>query len=111
VADLVNRRKKKFKPGRIIIAFIIVMVTAGILFSSHSLIKIRQLNRIKKQETQARNAALEEKRKLLIEFNRLSIDSSYIEEIARKEYGMIKKGEEVFLISPSDSAGKKKYGK
>jgi len=111
VADLVNRRKKKFKPGRIIIAFIIIIVGAGILFSSHSLIKIRQLNRIKKQENQARNDALEEKRKLLIEFNRLMNDSSYIEDIARKEYGMIKKGEEVFLISSPDSAGKKNYGK
>ncbi len=83
----------------------------GILFSSRSFIKIRQLNLIKKQEIQARDAASEEKRKLLLEFSRLSNDSSYIQEIARREYGMIKKGEEVYLISLSDSAGTKKNGK
>ena len=101
---IVNRRKKKFKPGRIIIAVIIIIVIFGVLISSHSFMNIRQLTRIKKQENQARDAALEERRKLLMEVYRLTNDSTYIEEIARKEYGMVKKGEEVFQISLPDSA-------
>ncbi|MDP2984216.1 MAG: septum formation initiator family protein [Candidatus Latescibacter sp.] len=111
MAALVNRRKKKLKPGRIIIACILIVVAFGILISSRSFIKIHQLSRIKKKEIQARDSALDEKRKLLMELYRLEKDSTYMEEIARKEYGMIKKGWEVFLISSPDTSGIKKNGK
>lgn len=52
--------------------------------------------------------ALGEKRSLEREIERLTSDTLYIEEIARKEYGMIKKGEEVYHISLPDSGEQKK---
>lgn len=102
------KRKKKFKPGRFIIAFVLIIVVCGALVSSHSFMNIRKLKRIYKQENQARNTALEEKRNLLREINRLTNDSTYIEEIARKEYGMVKEWDEVFQITLPDT---KKTGK
>ncbi|MFA6470775.1 MAG: septum formation initiator family protein [Candidatus Latescibacterota bacterium] len=97
------KRKKKFKPGSVIIAIVLIIIACGILVSSHSFMKIRELKRINKQENQARNAALEERRNLLKEIHLLANDSTYIEEIARKEYGMVKKGEEVFQITLPDT--------
>ena len=96
------KRKKKFKPGSVIITVVLIIIACGILFSSHSFMKIRRLKSINKQENQARNSALEERRNLLREIHLLTNDSTYIEEIARKEYGMVKKGEEVFQITLPD---------
>ena len=58
-------------------------------------------------EQKALKESLERKETLEKERNRLLSDSTYIEEIARKEYGLIKKGEKVFQISLPDSEKKK----
>jgi cell division protein FtsL len=99
------RRQKKFKPGRFIIIFVLFVVAFGILMSSHSFMKIYKLKQINEQVSKSRDEAFKEKRKLLMEINRLTSDSTYIEEIARKEYGMVKKGEEVFQIALPETTG------
>ena len=47
----------------------------------------------------------EEKELLEAEIGRLEADSLYIEEIARREYGMVREGEEAFRLTLPDSAG------
>ena len=61
-----------------------------------------------KTEEKALNDDHQKKEALMKEIERLNTDSTYIEEIARKEYGMIKKGEKVFHITLPDSANKGK---
>ncbi len=61
---------------------------------------------MKKQEEQAFKEGILKREALKQEIERLMNDSTYIEEIARKKYGMIKEDEEAFLITLPDSAKK-----
>jgi len=70
--------------------------------------KIWRLSRIKHTEEKTLKSAIEEKKQLESEIKRLKTDSLYIEEIAREEYGMKKKGEEVFNITLPDSSSEGK---
>ncbi len=65
--------------------------------------KIWRLSRIQHTEERALKSTIEEKKRLESEIERLKTDSLYIEKIAREEYGMIKKGEEVFHITLPDT--------
>ena len=49
---------------------------------------------MKHREEKALNDAIKEKELLELEIEKLTEDSLYIEEIARKEYGMVKNGED-----------------
>ena len=100
-----KKRKIKRKPGWYVITTIILIVVffASINFSK-GIYKVWRLSRIKHKEERALNNAIKEKELLESEIERLTTDSLYIEEIARKEYGMIKNGEEVFRITLPDSA-------
>jgi cell division protein FtsB len=75
--------------------------------SGKNLIKIWRLTGMIKTEEKTRNDAIKTKQSLEQEVFKLTNDSTYIEDIARKEYGMIKKGEEVFELSSPDSGGVK----
>jgi cell division protein FtsB len=71
--------------------------------SGRSLVQILRLSKMKTEERKAGNELERKKTRLQLEIFRLTSDSLYIEEIARREYGMVKRGEEVFTISPPDT--------
>ena len=100
-----KKRKIKRKPGWYLIASIVLIIVlyASMNFSK-GIYKIWRLSRIKNEEIKAIHNVKEEIEKIEIEIERLKTDSLYIEEIARKEYGMIKRGEEVFHITLPDTA-------
>jgi cell division protein FtsB len=101
-------RRKRHGPGVYILAFVAVLVVLGLVSSGRSLVQIYGLSRTKAVERKAGSDLEREKTRLQMEIFRLLSDSLYIEEIARKEYGMVKKGEEVFNISPPDTTKGKK---
>ena len=85
----------------------IIIICYSAYWSGKNLVKIWRLNSIAKSEEKTRENATKMKQKLEQEVMKLTNDSTYIEDIARKEYGMIKKGEEVFELSSPDSGGDK----
>jgi len=100
-----KKRKIKHTPIWYLFTTIIVIIVFYTFFSfSKGMYKIWRLSRIKHTEERALKSAIEEKERLESEIERLKTDSLYIEEIAREEYGMIKKGEEVFHITLPDTA-------
>jgi cell division protein FtsB len=101
-------RRKRRPKGRYILAVIAVLVVFGLVNSGRSLVQIFRLSQMKTEEKKA-GADLERKKtRLQLEIYRLMNDSLYIEEIARREYGMVKRGEEVFNSSPPDTTHGKK---
>lgn len=70
-------------------------------------LKIWRLSLIQREEQEVLDTAHSEKGVLEHEIERLKTDSTYIEEIARREYGMIKEGEEVFHITLPDTTRQK----
>ena len=104
---LTARRKHRTK-GRYIVAVIAVLVVFGLVSSGRSLVRILRLSTLKTEERKAQDEMNQKKTRLQLEIFRLTNDSLYIEEIARREYGMVKHGEEVFTISPPDTTKRKK---
>ncbi|MHB9028633.1 MAG: FtsB family cell division protein [Candidatus Latescibacterota bacterium] len=102
-------RKKKRNPGRLLVVLIVALALFGVVNSGRSVLKIIQLTRMKNGEKKTRNEALLKREQLREEAARLTADSLYIEEIARREFGMIKPGEEVYNITPPDTV--KRTGK
>ena len=99
-----KKLKKRHKPGWYLIATLIVVASFyGLSKSGKGLIKIWRLSRMRKTEDKIFNEAVQRKKELNREIERLTKDSTYIEEIARKEYGMKKNDEEVFIISFPDT--------
>ncbi len=93
------------KPGRlekrigILGAVLSFLVALWVLFSPEGALKYY---RIAKEEhaLRAQNEALSEQNKeLMKEIARLSNDPAYIEEVARKKYGYLKKNEIIFEFS------------
>ncbi len=72
---------------------------------------IIHLLRLQKELVRVKDANVkieEENRKLREEVKRLQYEKRYIEEIARKELGMVKEGEVIYQFeSPNDKNGKK----
>ncbi len=101
-------RKRRRRKGGIIILFIAVIAMLGLVSTGRSLLKIYRLDGMKREERSLRDDLSRQRDKLRLEVYRLSNDSLYIEGIARKEYGMIKKGEEVFNITAPDTTNGKK---
>jgi len=98
-----KKRKIKRKPAWYIITSVILIIVffASINFSK-GIYRIWQLSWIKHKEEKALNDAIKEKELLELEIEKLTEDSLYIEEIARRD-GMAKNGEEVFRITIPDS--------
>ena len=104
-----KNKKLKRKPLWYLYTTVIVVIVFFTFFSfSKSIYKIWRLSRLKQSEEKALDNAIEEQKRLEKEIELLTSDSLYIEEIAREEYGMTKKGEEVFYITFPDSSGKGK---
>ncbi len=101
-------RKKRRNHGRSLIFLSVTLVFFGIIIfsSGRSFLKIIQLSRTKETEEKARDSALAKQAQLKEEIVRLNDDSLYIEEIARREYGMIKPGEGVFNITLPDTVNR-----
>jgi cell division protein FtsB len=96
-------RKKRRNPGRFLVVLIVALGLFGVVNSGRSFLKIIQLTGMKNGEKTALDEALRKREHLREEAARLTSDSLYIEEIARREYGMIKPGEEVYNITPPDT--------
>ncbi|MBT4483260.1 MAG: hypothetical protein HOC71_06240 [Candidatus Latescibacteria bacterium] len=103
------RRKPRKKPGWYFVVIILLVIGCyGFFRTGKGLIKFWRLSRLKRIEEKALKKDLERKEALKKEIGRLKSDSTYIEEIARGEYGMKKEVEEVFQITLPDSSEKGK---
>lgn len=96
-------RKKTYHKGRIVLIAALAVVLLGMINSGRSLLKILELTRMKKEEQRARDESILKRDSLQEEVYRLQNDSLYIEEIARREYGMLKEGEETWNITLPDT--------
>ena len=98
-----RRSRSRLKPGRKII---LLILAALFVFSfGKGFVQIVRLLVRQHTEEQRLEQVREEKEQLEAEIERLEADSLYIEEIARKEYGMVRDGEEVFRLTLPDSTG------
>jgi len=98
------KRKRKRKPGWYLLVSLVFVIALYFFYNSCRNIKeIVRLIRMKHHEEKVLLEAQKKKNALQREKERLLNDSTYIEEIARREYGMIRKGEEIFQISLPDS--------
>jgi cell division protein FtsL len=84
----------------LILAFFTFFGDNGIL---HLLRLQKELTRIKEMNVKIE----EENKKLREEVNRLRYEKRYIEEIARKELGMVKEGEVIYQFESPDNKNKK----
>ena len=98
-----RRSRTRPRPGRKII--ILVLVLLLVFGFGKGLVRIGRLLVRKHIEEQRLEQVREEKELLEAEIGRLEADSLYIEEIARREYGMVREGEEAFRLTLPDSAG------
>jgi cell division protein FtsB len=79
--------------------FLVIMLILWIIFAPNR--GLLSLHRTKNeiQRLQAENSKLEEKnRELQDEINKLQNDPAYLEEKARKEYGMLKDNEMLYIF-------------
>ena len=83
-----------------------VLLTLGLYFTfstGRRVVNIVVLLRMKSREERQLEEALKMTETLRIERERLLNDLTYIEEIARKKYGMIGDGEEMLRVTLPDS--------
>ncbi len=83
-----------------VVKFLVLLLLASLalwmLLSPHGLWQYGKISR-KIEELQAENHRLEEEnRQLLTEITRLRNDPQYIEEVARRKHGLLKKNELIF---------------
>lgn len=101
-----RKRTPRKKPGHILIlAILTIAIGYGLVRSGGSVVTIWQLSRDRREEIRLLREEEERKQTLEHEIISLESDSSYIEDIARREYGMIKDGEEVYRLpsAPKES--------
>jgi cell division protein FtsB len=80
-----------------------VILILGLYAFGRGAYTIWQLSSLKRAEDKELKLIKAERDSLKIEIDRLTSDSLYIEEIARREYGMIKPGEKTYRITLPDS--------
>ena len=98
------KRKRRRKPGWYVLAALLAVIVLYFLSNTgRNIADIVKLELLKRGEEKTLKKAMERREALNLQRERLLNDSTYIEEIARKEYGMKKKGEEIFYITNSDS--------
>ncbi len=103
-----EKRKLKRKSNWWKVAATAALVSALVTFTfGKGVLKIWRLTLIQREEQAVLDTACSEKETFEHEIERLKTDSTYIEEIARREYGMIKEGEEVFHITLPDTTRQK----
>jgi cell division protein FtsB len=88
------------KTIQIAVAAIILLILLWVVFSSRTgIVRFFQVNR-EKEAVQTANKDLEQKNKQLQdEVDRLEKDPATIEEVARKQFGLIKKNEIIYDFS------------
>jgi len=98
------KRKRRRKPVWYLLVTLATVVALYFTFNTGKrLIEVLRLTSMKRQEESTLDEARKKKEQLQREKERLLNDLSYIEEIARREYGMIREGEEMFQITLPDS--------
>ena len=103
----VKKRKLRKKPGWYLVVLIIAVIGLyGFMKSGQSVYKLWRLSRMKRTEEKALEDALRRIEYLEKEVERLTNDLSYLEKIAREDYGMVKKDEKGFRISQPDTVTK-----
>jgi len=100
----IRRKRKPRKPGWYIIAAVLLTVGLYFTFSTgRRVVNIVVLLRMKSREERQLEEALKMTETLRLERERLLNDLTYIEEIARKKYGMVRDGEELLHVTLPDS--------
>jgi len=102
---MVTRRNRR---NYIVIVLIVVVGGYWTLKIGQGVYEIWRLTRMLHAEQRRFDEALRRIESLEKEMKMLRDDLSYIEKIAREEYGMIKEGEEVFRISLPEERGEAK---
>lgn len=81
----------------LVLAIIAVLVSA--LFGEHGVTHLLRLRAEQRQQADATFALLQKNARLLDEVRRLRSDELYLEELARRELGLVKPNETVYRFS------------
>lgn len=96
--------KQRPKPGWIIILAVVLAVAGfATVRAGRDVMKLGRLWGMKRQEQRQLDDAISRRDELNTLVERLLGDMSYIEEIARRDYGMKRPGEQVFIVLPDSS--------
>ena len=86
--------------GIIFLSIVIALILYDILFGTYSINSNNKISNVviskEKELTQINNENME----LIEKIDSIKNDESYVENIAREEFGLIKEGEEYFEIEP-----------
>lgn len=82
-----------------------IVLAAGLTAMSHQYVKTYTLAREKARLEQRRRDLIADNARLRDEIERLQTDDRYIEEIARRQLGLVRPGEIELLVVPSDGTG------
>ena len=86
------------KDFRVIFFSVVTLLLLWILFAPNGAMKYLRLQRQVTNILAANGEIIKQNKELEAEIQRLEKDKSYIEEIARMNYGLIKKNEIIFLF-------------
>jgi cell division protein FtsB len=103
----VVNRKHRSTSGYIVV-LVAALFVLGAAISGRSFLRIYRLSKTVREERIQKDDIARKKALLDMEVFKLANDSLYIEDIARREYGMIRRGEEAYTISLPDTAKEKK---
>ena len=90
-----SNKSKKYLTFFVLYVIIALFVT---LFGNSGILALRGFNRKYEGIMSNISAIKSENKKLAVEVDKLKTSELYIEELARKEFGMVKEGEIVFLF-------------
>jgi len=103
---LSSQERKRLR--RFIILVSVVVLLLLLFFPGRSLLSYHRMQN-ELARLQQRNQILEKRnRELAAEIERLKTDDAYLEEVARKKYGLLRDNEEVFDFSRRNAKRKKK---
>ncbi|WP_417911483.1 FtsB family cell division protein [Candidatus Electronema sp. TJ] len=94
-----NRREKRALARLLLSAFILALLFLTVA-PKCSLHRLRQVNKQTETAEKENETLLQATIQLNEEIRLLQHDERYLEKIAREKYGMLKKNEEVYYVSP-----------
>ena len=103
--NILSRQERK-RLYRVILLVLIVVVLLLLFLPGHSLMSYYRMRKqvsaltLQNQQLERRN------RELAAEIERLRTDDAYLEELARKKYGLLKDNETVYEFKDSGKKGK-----
>ena len=104
----IRRKRPARRPGWLIVALLVLIVSGyGIVKLGQGLYHLWELSSMLKEEMKSLEETQKHIAELEKEIDRLKNDFSYIEKIAREDYGMIKDGEEVYRVTEPPEDAKK----